>query len=71
MNPNSYPPFPLSEPFPNLDANVSTNSALETPAPNAFRRYGPEDFKNLHDHMFLDKLSDSESEYSEMEDVDE
>jgi hypothetical protein len=38
------------------------DSPLQTPAPQPWRRFGPEDFKNLKDYMFEDKRSDSQSE---------
>ena len=62
----SYPSFPLSDVWLDLNSfeedNALPNSTLETPAPQSFRCFGPEDFTNLQDHMFEDKLLDSESE---------
>jgi len=58
-------PFPLSDVWPDLDMEVPTNaphSSLETPAPIPYRRYGPEDFPHLQDHMFEDVNSDSEGD---------
>jgi hypothetical protein len=66
---NVIAPFPLSDLWPDLDSqdrSAHRNSTLEIPAPGSFRQYGPEDFKNLTDCMFEDKLS--ESDYSEEED---
>jgi hypothetical protein len=57
--------FALSDVWPDLDMEVPNNapdSPLETPAPIPFRRYGPEDFPYLQDHMFEDENSDSESD---------
>lgn len=59
--------FPLSNAWPDLESinrhsQNPTDSVLETPAPDSFRRYGPEDFSNLQDHMFEEKVSDSSDE---------
>jgi hypothetical protein len=57
--------FPLSDVWPDLDMEVPTNapnSSLETPAQIPYRRYGPEDFPDLQDHMFEDATSGSESD---------
>jgi hypothetical protein len=59
---NSYHSFPLSGVWPDLDTNTPI---LDASASQPFRRFGPEDFRNLKDHMFEDKLSDSESEYED------
>jgi hypothetical protein len=58
-------PFLLSDVWPDLDTEVPTNapnSSLDTPAQIPFRRFGPEDFPHLQDHMFEDANSDSESD---------
>jgi hypothetical protein len=57
--------FPLSDVWPDLDMEdptIAPNSSLETPAPIPFRRFGPEDFPHLQDHMFEDVNTDSDSD---------
>ena len=59
--------FPLSDAWPTLDSDDHRaydleNPVLETPTPASFRRFGPEDFFYLQDHMFEDSLSASEEE---------
>jgi hypothetical protein len=66
---NPLPSFPWSDAGPIIDfdqdSNASPISTLETPAPEPYRRFGPDDFNFLQDHMFADKMSDSESEFEE------
>ena len=50
--------FPLSDVWPDLNTPVLPP---RVPPAGSFRRFGPEDFKNLQDHMFEDGDSDSES----------
>ena len=50
--------FPSSQPTVNSQMMVVSQSRITLPT--TFRQYGPEDFSNLQDHMFEDKLSDSE-----------
>jgi len=57
--------FPVSDAWPDIHSQshedvTRSNSTLETPTAHPFRRYGPEDFPNLQEHMFEDKLSDSD-----------
>jgi hypothetical protein len=59
--------FPLSDAWPDLISDDSRgydleNPVLETPIPLSFRRFGPEDFFYLQDHMFEDSISASEDE---------
>ena len=56
--PTAHPIFPLSDVWPDLNTPVLPPSV---PPAGSFRRFGPEDFKNLQDHMFEDGDSDSES----------
>ena len=66
---NPLPSFPWSDAGPIIDfdqdSNASPISMLETPAPEPYRRFGPDDFNFLQEHMFDDKMSDSESEFEE------
>ena len=62
---NSNSPFPLTDAWPDLDSlpqgNVSSqNPIMEAPATSSVRRFGPEDFAYLQNHMFDQKSSDSE-----------
>lgn len=43
-------------------SSASEEVLEDTSAHRQFRRFGPEDFQNLKDHMFEEKQSDSESE---------
>ena len=49
--------FMSSQPTVNSQMMVSQSRIT---LPSTYRQYGPEDFSNLQDHMFEDKLSDSE-----------
>jgi hypothetical protein len=79
---NNNSPIRLSDawPSPDLDhsGNPSQNSSLESPnpitlEPGSYRTFGPEDFSDLKDFMFEEKLSDSDSdeEYDDYDDDDE
>jgi hypothetical protein len=62
---NSLPSFPLSDAWPVMDSDGesnATNLSLETPGPDPFRHFTSDDFSNLQDYMFEDKLTDSESD---------
>ena len=56
--PTGHPIFPLSDVWPDL--NIPELPPNVPPA-GSYRRFGPEDFQNLQDHMFEDRDSDSES----------
>jgi hypothetical protein len=63
---NIHASFPLSEDWPDPGENiVHPNTTLVNQASGSFRRYGPEDFTNLMDCMFEEKLSESESSEEE------
>ena len=48
-----------------LNSSQQNTSSLETSGVRPVRHFGPEDFSNLQDHMFEDKLSESEDEIDE------